>query len=317
MRSLGQPSNTGPIEPAGCPCLYVTNTYPTNSVTVYASGSTGNASPIRTITGSNTLLDDPIDIAVDNHGRTYVANYGNGSTAIGTVTVYAAGATGNATPVQTISGSNSKIQGPDGIALDPLNGDIYVSNTDFGSSFSVDVYGAHATGNVRPKARIAGHNARLSFPTGLTLDPSGNIFVPNGNNKTITVYAAGSKGDVAPIRIINGRHELDPEKLALDSSENTYVSNFTLSTVVVYGAGASGMPTPIRTIKGSKTGLHFPWGVTLDGSSNIYVVNEFGGTSSYGSVTVYAPGTAENVSPINTISGSATALADPRGIAIH
>jgi hypothetical protein len=49
------------------PCLYVTNTYPNNSVTVYASGATGNASPIRTIIGSNTGLNNPVDIAVNRY----------------------------------------------------------------------------------------------------------------------------------------------------------------------------------------------------------------------------------------------------------
>ena len=120
-----------------CLCLYVTNTYPNNSVTVYASGATGNALPIRTIIGSNTGLNNPVDIAVGDGGKIYVANYGNGSSEIGSVTVYAAGATGNVAPIQTISGPNARVQGPDGIALDPVNKHIYVSNTDFGSSFSV------------------------------------------------------------------------------------------------------------------------------------------------------------------------------------
>ncbi|MGB6643696.1 MAG: hypothetical protein WBE35_01600 [Candidatus Cybelea sp.] len=44
---------------SGCPCLYVTNTYPTNSITVYGADATGDASPLRTISGPNTGLDDP------------------------------------------------------------------------------------------------------------------------------------------------------------------------------------------------------------------------------------------------------------------
>ncbi|MGB6601262.1 MAG: hypothetical protein WBE77_09285 [Candidatus Cybelea sp.] len=302
-----------------CPCLYVTNTYPNNSVTVYASGATGNALPIRTIIGSNTGLNNPVDIAVGDGGKIYVANYGNGSSEIGSVTVYAAGATGNVAPIQTISGPNTRVQGPDGLALDPVNKHIYVSNTDFGSSFSVTSYASRATGNIMPRATIKEHNTGLSFPAGLTLDSSGNIYVPNGNKKNITVYAAGSVGNVTPMRTISGRgHELDGlEKLALDSSRNTYVSNLLVSTIVVYGAGASGIPTPIATIKGSKTELSLPWGITLDGSNNIYVANEGGGPSARGIVTVYTVGANGDVAPVNTISGSNTGLAEPRGIAIH
>jgi len=60
-------------------------------------------------------------------------------------------------------------------------------------------------------------------------------------------------------------------------------------------------------------------GITLDSSANIYVTNNtyvslVGGTSgAVGSITVYS---ARNLMPIATISGSNTALADPRGVAI-
>ncbi|MFY9884728.1 MAG: hypothetical protein WCB01_01245 [Candidatus Cybelea sp.] len=59
-----------------------------------------------------------------------------------------------------------------------------------------------------------------------------------------------------------------------------------------------------------------PWGITLDGSNNIYVANE-GGPSAHGIVTVYAAGANGDVAPVNTISGANTELAEPRGIAIH
>ena len=48
--------------------------------------------------------------------RVYVAN--NYGSAAGSVTVYAAGATGNAKPIQNISGSNTDLGGPSGIAVD-------------------------------------------------------------------------------------------------------------------------------------------------------------------------------------------------------
>jgi DNA-binding beta-propeller fold protein YncE len=97
-----------------CPCLYVTN-HGNNSVTVYASGATANAKPIQTISGTNTGLFAPYDLAVDSSGGIYVANeFGN------SVTVYAAGANDNAAPINTIKRPNNQARLAAGYSY-PLN----------------------------------------------------------------------------------------------------------------------------------------------------------------------------------------------------
>jgi hypothetical protein len=53
--------------------LYVANEN-TPSIAVYASGSTGNVTPLRTIAGTNTRLVDPTGIALDPSGCLSVAN---------------------------------------------------------------------------------------------------------------------------------------------------------------------------------------------------------------------------------------------------
>ena len=54
----------------------------------------------------------------------------------------------------------------------------------------------------------------------MAIDASGNIYVPNLCNNTITVYAKGSNGDAAPTAIIGGSNTglISPEGIALDSS---------------------------------------------------------------------------------------------------
>ena len=94
-------SHPGKRATSRCPCLYVANEFA--GVTVYAEGATGDATPIQDISGSNTGLDFPNDVAVDASGNIYVANGGNAYS--NSVTVYAAGATGNVAPIQDISGS--------------------------------------------------------------------------------------------------------------------------------------------------------------------------------------------------------------------
>jgi hypothetical protein len=77
---------------------YVANT-DGDSVTEYMAGATGNAAPIRTITGDGTGLNNPFGVALNVSGTLHVANYQGNN-----VLEYASGATGNAAPIRTISG---------------------------------------------------------------------------------------------------------------------------------------------------------------------------------------------------------------------
>ncbi|HXQ30329.1 MAG TPA: NHL repeat-containing protein [Gemmatimonadales bacterium] len=120
------------------------------SVTVYATAGlsgTVNLAPTDTIVGDNTDLVLPEGIAVDAAGNIYVANFeGN------TITVYAAGANGNATPMAVIAGDSTGLSAPWGIVLDGA-GHIYVSNSD---NNTITVYPAGANGDVVPTATIQG-----------------------------------------------------------------------------------------------------------------------------------------------------------------
>jgi hypothetical protein len=292
---------------SSCPCLYAVN-QSGNSVTVYASGATGNATPIQDISGSKTRLSAPFGVAVDGSGNTYVTNMDD------VITIYAPNATGNEAPTRTIIGP--AYHQPKGIAIDPINGDIYVARANNDAIF---VYAAGASGSVSPIGEIQGSQTGLDYPFGVALDTSGKIYVTNTDdgtgNGSVTVYAAGSTGNVAPVQTIAGaRTELDgPQQLAVDSSSNIYVANSAYDSgkgsLTVYAAGADGNVAPIETIEGSKTELDGADGITLDTSNNMHAAN--GGNNS---VTVYAAGSNGNVAPINTIQGAKTGLDGPRGI---
>ncbi|MGA8099398.1 MAG: hypothetical protein WB810_12160 [Candidatus Cybelea sp.] len=102
--------------------MYATNDPYFKSVTVYAAGAKGDATPIQDITGDYTGLDYPNGVAVDGVGDMYVLNREGGPSKEGSMTVYAAGATGNVAPISAISGSSTGFASPSAIALDPLNG---------------------------------------------------------------------------------------------------------------------------------------------------------------------------------------------------
>src|SRR5438552_2375633 len=142
---------------AGKP-LYVANEVFGSSITVYAPGASGNATPTASIAGGNTGLSFPVGIALDGAGNIYVTDVSGNS-----VTVYAPGASGNTTPTATIAGGNTGLGRPAGIALDGA-GNIYVAN----SGGSITVYAAGASGNATPMVTIAGSNTGLTNPTLIT-----------------------------------------------------------------------------------------------------------------------------------------------------
>jgi hypothetical protein len=104
--------------------IFVANNY---DVTAYPLGSKGDVPPIALTTD----MASPYGIARDSVGRIYVAN-----SATNTITVYAANAAGNVSPIAVIGGSNTGLADPIGVALDATD-KIYVLN---GSANSVTTY---------------------------------------------------------------------------------------------------------------------------------------------------------------------------------
>jgi sugar lactone lactonase YvrE len=293
-----------------------------SNVTAYPAGSAGDVAPIALPVD----MSSPSAIARDASGRIYVTNR-----ASDTVTIYAAGVNGNVPPLAVIGGSNTGLDLPAGVALG-ADGKIYVVNGSANSP-SVNVYPAlgGSTGilNEAPVASIAGSQTLLNGPDAIALDTHGNIYVANqhgGNAEffdsgTITVYRAGSNGNVAPSKTIGGDKTglALPVGIAVDSDRNVYTANFvnaaiggkvkTFTSITVYSAGSKGNAAPTATIAGKNANLRGPSGIALDSSRNIYVTEAF-------SVEIFSAGSNGNVSPAATITGSDTGLAFPQAITL-
>ncbi len=245
--------------------VYTTN-FLDSTVTVYAPGDYGIAEPIRLIKGAATGLLYPWGIALDSSKNIYVANYRH--LGIGSVLVFAAGATGNVAPIQRIKGPKTGLRTPQGVAVDG-GGSIYVANF-LGNS--ITVYARGANGDVAPVRTIAGTNTGLAWPAGVTLDFRGNLYVANVQPNSILVFAPGANGNVAPIRAISGPDTLlsSPVAIALDQRRNIYIveqtdpgSGYSYGTLRVYAAGSNGDAAPLRSVIGSQTTERGFWGIAV------------------------------------------------------
>jgi hypothetical protein len=92
-----------------------------------------------------------------------------------TLTEFGPGAWGNIAPIARLSGTNTKIHGPFGVALDGA-GNLFATSD---STNSFEEYAAGATGNMAPITRVIGTNTDMHGPTGIAIGPRGKVYVAN------------------------------------------------------------------------------------------------------------------------------------------
>ena len=152
------------------------------SITVYANANiTGypfppwNFAPSRTIanttTSALTQFQSPAGMTL--HGNSlYVTNDGSISGDSGSITIYPTSGKGNIAPTAVISGANTGLNLPQGIALDK-NGYIYVANNGSanGGVDTITVYAPGSSGNAIPVTTLTGPLTGLGLPSGIAVGP--------------------------------------------------------------------------------------------------------------------------------------------------
>jgi hypothetical protein len=236
-----------------------------HAITEYSSGSNGNVSPIRAISGSNTGLTGADGLFINASGDLYVANCTGCFQSSGTmdaVLEFAPGANGNVAPISTLSGPNTGLAGTTNLTFDAA-GDLLVTSST--GAPGILIFAPGATGNVAPTSTISGSNTGISQPECVVVDSTGAIYVCNAAANTITVYAPGSSGNIAPVRTLGGSNTglAGPTQLAFDSAENMYVADSGSASLTVYAPGANGNQAPLFTVTGSSTALNGPVGLAL------------------------------------------------------
>jgi hypothetical protein len=175
------------------------------------------------------------------------------------IVIYRKGAEGHEQPLRTIRGPKTLLGDPHGVFLDGKNNEIVVAN--HGNQ------GGRAPAPGEAPARQRGPRVAdaQSIAGGRFDDPS------------ITVYSGDAKGDVAPIRQIQGHKTGLNWPMALDVDRNRNeiaVANDGDSSIRIFRRTDTGDVGPVRVIKGPRTGINGPMGVAYDLKNNeIWVAN--------------------------------------------
>jgi len=262
--------------------------------------------PKRTIVGENTFLEYACGVYVDPASGDI---YGINNDTLNWMTVFDRNAKGDAKP-------NRKLRTPHttfGIVADEETQELLMTIQD---DHSVVWFKKAARDQEAPSGLLQGPKTQMADPHGIALDPkSGLIYVTNwgtfndrtydgpprygklnwpvgrdnnipGSGKiqppSITVYRKDARGDVAPLRVIQGPKTLLnwPTSIAVHPDRGElFVANDTNDTVTVYRTTDNGDIAPIRVLKGPRSMIKNPTGVALDLKNNELWVANFGSHS--------------------------------------
>jgi 6-phosphogluconolactonase (cycloisomerase 2 family) len=318
------------------------------TVEEFAAGATGNPAPIATLHGPDTGLNGPSGLAFlpGASAQLLVSNiFGAGS-----VTQYGLPADGDIKPSATPV-ANGAVSYPAGLLVvtPPTLASPSQLHGTAGAAFSQTLTGAGghgpyswmiASGSLPAGLKLNGTTGAItgtptaagttSFTVGLTdqslptaqtatatisivIDPAITpaVYVTNGGNGTVTSYAVGGAGNLAPLTTFarTGFGLNAPAGVTIAASGRVYVANSGNDSVTSYAPGAA---APLVTsLSGAATGLQGPSAVTLDATGRLYVANQ-----PANAITVYAPGVTGNATPVAMIAGPDTGISGPDALTI-
>ena len=285
--------------------------------------------------GAAASFNQPSGVAVDSSGNIYVADAGNNKirkvTAAGVVITYAGSGQGGSTDA---TGTNASFSGPSGVAVDS-GGNVYVADAGNSKIRKVTAAGVVTTlagSGLGGYTDATGTNASFSYPYGIAVDSSGNVYVAEyGANRirkvtpagVVTTLAGSGQAGSTDATGTNASFYY-PRGVAVDSSGNVYVAEqlnnkvrkVTAAGVVttLAGSGLGGY----TDATGTNASFYRPYGVAVDSSGNVYVAdsqnNKIRKVTAAGVVTSLAgsQGGAGN----NDGVGVFAAFSSPYGVAV-
>ena len=189
---------------------------------------------------------------------------------------------------------------------------------------SITVYNRTASGNSAAIRTLSGPTTGLSYATGVFVNTVHDELVVASTDgsipyNAITVYSRTASGRHPPIRTLSGPlTELsDVKGLVVDTVNDELVVSGTYGeSVWVFARTASGDTAPLRTLSGAATGLDEPFSLVVDTVHDELLVANSARMDGNSSVTVYSRTANGDTAPLRTLSGAATGLSVPFGLAV-
>ena len=270
-------------------------TYELSYVSILLAGSDQGQAGVLNGKGTAALLTDNNGIAIDKLGNTYVPETGSQLireiTSQGVVSSYAGLALD---PVSNGTVAPITLYYPLAVAVDASN-NLYVADglrnwiqkiTPAG--IVTVLAGSGAIGSDNGSGNVASFN----FPTGLAVDPSGNVFVSDESNNQIrkitpsglaTTFAGNILAGKADGTGISATFNL-PDAIAIDTKGDLYVADG--------GNNAIRKITPAGVVTTLATNAFAVCtGLAVDDTGNIYIVNSSGN----GEIDKFAPNGTKSV----------------------
>jgi Chitobiase/beta-hexosaminidase C-terminal domain/NHL repeat len=244
-------------------CL-ATTTY---NVATFNSFCAGNPGPFPTgfVESLGTSFTSPVGIALDGANNLYVLD-----SSADTVTMIQEQNSSNTSILvaATATFGGAALSGPMGIALDGY-ANVYIADTGNNRVVKAHQFGATATDNVVaiPSTTTFG-GTKLSGPTGIAVDSSGDLFLADtGNNRVVEFSSTGAASVVSTGTITLG----SPYSVAVYPSGQLVVSDKANGVVLINGSSSQVLSfgTAYTTTSAK--------GVTLDLNGNIFLSNTTGG----------------------------------------
>ncbi len=125
-----------------------------------------------------------------------------------------------------------------------------------------------------------------------TPTPPNTMYVLNLGSSSVSSFAPGASGNVAPTSAVSGAGTSlnTPYLMAMDSSGNIWVANTVANTIVEFTQlqlAVGGAPAPTVTLSSTANSLDSPFSLAFDRSGDLWVANGGPGT---GSVVEFTPG---------------------------
>jgi DNA-binding beta-propeller fold protein YncE len=262
--------------------IYAVNNDTQGNMPIFSNQAEGNAAPIRQLVTPHTTFG----IAVDEEKSEMFFTIQDDAA----IVTFNKMAKGREAPLRYIQGERTQLADPHGLALDEKNGLLFATN--YGS---VSVHKGPPT---LPRVTYGRRgDDKETWPISrFYAVPGSGKFVP----PSITVYPKDGKGDIPPLRQIQGaKTQLNwPTGIAYDPKRNEiFVANDTDSSVLVFDANANGDVAPRRVLKGPKSLIKYPVGVFIDAQHDELWTANFGNHS----VTVHKTDAQGDAAPLRII----------------